>query len=40
MFTNIKELNKMEMTSIKDCKILSMISTFENCSNLDEFKIS
>ena len=40
MFINIKELNKIEMTARKDCKILSMISTFENCINLDEFKIS
>ena len=40
MFTNISDLNKIEMSSNKSCKILSMISTFENCISLDEFKIS
>ena len=40
MFINIKDLNKIEMTAIKDCKILSMIRTFENCINFDEFNIS
>ena len=40
MFINIKDLNKIEIAAMKYFKILSMISTFENCINLDEFKIS
>ena len=37
MFKNIKDLNKIETAAMKYFKILSMISTFENCTNLDEY---
>ena len=37
MFKNIKDLNKIEIAAMKYFKILSMISTFENCTNLDEY---
>jgi len=39
MFQNISSLISVEMISIKNCKILSMIGTFENCINLESFKI-
>ena len=39
MFRNIKDLISIEMKSEKDCLITSMISTFENCNQLMEFKI-
>ena len=39
MFKNIKDLISIEMKSEKDCLITSMISTFENCNQLMEFKI-
>ena len=39
MFKNIKDLISIEMKSEKDCPITSMISTFENCNQLTEFKI-
>ena len=40
MFQNIKELYSVEMKSIKNSKITSMISTFESCSNLKSFSMS
>ena len=40
MFKDIKELLTVEMISEDNCQILSMISTFENCFNLMDFKIS
>jgi hypothetical protein len=40
MFQNIKELYSVEMRSIKNSKITSMISTFESCANLRSFSMS
>ena len=39
MFKNIKDLISIEMKSENNCQITSMISTFENCNQLKEFKI-
>ena len=39
-FKNIPQLVKLEMVSHKNCKIKSMISTFEGCINLEYFSIS
>ena len=39
MFKNIEDLNKIEIISNGTYKIYSMISTFENCTNLNEFEI-
>ena len=39
MFKNIKDLISIEMKSEKNCQITSMVSTFENCNQLNEFKI-
>ena len=34
MFKDVQELISVEMKSDKNCEILSMISTFENCNYL------
>ena len=39
MFSNVPSLKSVKMSSNKNCKILSMISTFENCNNLESFNI-
>ena len=39
MFKDVQSLYSVEMYSEKNCKILSMISTFENCYELEDFKI-
>ena len=40
MFKNISSLISVELKSNKNVKITSMISTFEECSNLESFKIN
>ena len=40
MFKDIKDLISVEMISEKDCQINSMISTFENCEDLEYFNIN
>ena len=40
MFKNIKELTSVNMTSEENCKITSMISSFENCENLKFFNLT
>ena len=40
MFKDIKDLISVEMTSEKDCQITSMISTFENCEDLEYFNLN
>ena len=40
MFKDIIYINKIEIISINNSKIFSIISTFENCINLKEFNIS
>ena len=40
MFREVKDLNRIEIFCNKSCKIFSMISTFENCANLEDFRIS
>jgi surface protein len=40
MFKDVKDLISVEMNSDKNCKITSMISTFENCENLNKFSIT
>ena len=39
MFKDIYYVLEINMTSNKSCKILSMISAFENCANLNSLKI-
>ena len=39
MFQNISSLISVEMISNKNCKILSMLGSLENCINLESFKI-
>ena len=39
MFNNISELISVEMKSEDNCNIISMISTFENTENLNDFSI-
>ena len=39
MFKNVKDLISIEMKSEKNCPITSMISAFENCNQLNKFKI-
>ena len=40
MFKNVSSLISVEMNSKNNAQIISMISTFENCTNLTTFKIS
>ena len=40
MFKNIQQLTSVSMTSTKNTKITSMISTFEACINLQSFDIN
>ena len=40
MFKDVQDLISVEMKSNKNCKISSMISSFENCTNLHSVKIS
>ena len=40
MFKDLSLLTSVEMISSNHTKILSMISTFENCNNLEYFSIS
>ena len=40
MFKNIQQLTSVSMTSTKNTKIKSMISTFEACINLQSFDIT
>ena len=40
MFNDVKGLISIEMFSENNCKIISMISTFENCTNLAFFNIT
>ena len=40
MFKDVNELLSVEMVSDQNCQILSMISTFENCFNLNDFNIT
>ena len=40
MFKDVQDLISIEMKSEKNCKIISMISTFENCKNLKNFNIN
>ena len=40
MFNNVSSLLSAEMIAAKKIKILSMISTFENCKNMELFNIS
>ena len=40
MFKGVSELVSVEMISSKNCQILSMTSTFENCENLRSFNIT
>ena len=39
MFKDVKDIVSIEMKSDKNCRISSMISTFENCNNLISFNI-
>ena len=39
MFKGVNELYSVNMESQKNCKILSMISTFEGCMTLNNFTI-
>ena len=39
MFKNVINLNQIEIITNKTCKILSMISTFESCTNLKDLKL-
>ena len=39
MFKGIKSLITVELSSLKNVSITSMISTFENCNNLQKFNI-
>ena len=39
MFKDVSSLKSINLTSTKNAKITSMISTFENCENLDFFHI-
>jgi hypothetical protein len=40
MFKDVPDLLSVEMKSEQNCEITSMISTFENCENLNSFKIT
>ena len=40
MFKGVSLLKSVEMISLNDTKIISMISTFENCENMEFFSIS
>ena len=40
MFKNVINLNQIEIITNKTCKILSMISTFESCTNLKDIKLT
>ena len=40
MFKDVKNIISVEMISQKDCKITSMISTFENAKNFQNFTIT
>ena len=40
MFRNIPDITSIEMISYKNCEIISMISTFENCQRLINFNIT
>ena len=40
MFKDVEDLYKIEIISENSSKIYSMISTFENCINLESFNIS
>ena len=39
MFKDVSDLLSVEMKSEQNCEVTSMISTFENCENLNSFKI-
>ncbi len=39
MFKDVSLITSVEMTTNKNIKITSMISTFENCENLNDFSI-
>ena len=39
MFKNVEGIISVEMKSEKNCQILSMISTFENCEKFKSFKV-
>ena len=39
MFKNVIKLNRIEIITNKTCKILPMISTFEDCTNLQDLKL-
>ena len=39
MFKDVPDLISVEMKSEQNCEITSMISSFENCENLNSFKI-
>ena len=39
MFKNVINLNQIEIITNKTCKIISMISTFEDCTNLQDIKL-
>ena len=40
MFKDVEDLFSAEMTTNGNCQVTSMISSFENCKNLDHFNIT